>query len=138
MYKALTLRSVENVDMELLAGNFTHFSQKVRPFKHVEICKSAEIQSVSSRLLGGIGPWNQVNEAHFRIYFNPSTTWLVFSTCDTGNKVNQKMMIPIKILGERDSEAPAKMAFWKWNQNFSSFHGKQIYLLSVYSQKFNC
>ena len=107
MYKALTIRSVENVDMELLAGNFTHFSQKVQPFKHVEICKSAEIQSVSSRVLGGIGPWNQVNEAHFRINFNPSTTWLVFST---GNKVNQKMMKPIKILGERDSEAPAKMA----------------------------
>ena len=70
------------------------------------VCKRKKIHSVRSPKFGGIGPWDQANRAHFRVYFNPSATFFTFPTYDADNKANQKVMKLTK--GERAIRPPGK------------------------------
>ena len=61
---------------------------------------------VSSPKFGGIGPWDQANRAHFRVYFNPSATCFTFPTYDADNKANQKIMKLTKIFRGKGQSDP--------------------------------
>ena len=64
------------------------------------------MHSVSSPKFGRIGPWDQVNRAHLRVYLNPSATCFTFQTFDADSKANQKIMKVTKIFRGKGQSDP--------------------------------